>query len=204
MYGMPCALSDPRLLCPLVVPAPMPCRCTKQRGPHDSGEAGTPEALGLLLLFVCYRPPCQLFIYTEPRARTPVKLYPSKLWVFRGFSGYWSPFLVKLGPWDPKVTAGCQPFLSMKKVDRKAGQGKVDSARARKGHALQQWPNGLSLWQDVELTGKAGSLWAKALGQETIFPPSDAAGLIFSSYCWYVPSWQTDTSLRPKTCIPPP
>jgi hypothetical protein len=65
MYGMPCALSDPRLLRPLVVPAPMPCRCTKQRGPHDSGEAGTPEALGLLLLFVCYRPPCQLFSWIE-------------------------------------------------------------------------------------------------------------------------------------------
>ncbi len=52
----------------------------------------------------------------------PVSTFiPQNFGFFGILEGKRSPFLVKLGPWDPKVTAGCQPFLSMKKVDKGGG-----------------------------------------------------------------------------------
>jgi hypothetical protein len=42
-----------------------------------------------------------------------VKLYPIKLWVFREERLVWTPFSCQTSPTGPKVTGGCQPFLSV-------------------------------------------------------------------------------------------
>lgn len=68
------------------------------------------------------------------------------------------------------------------------------------GHALQQWPNGRSLWQDVELTGTTTGF----PGQETLFPPADTACQDADSNVGPGDHERTDTSLSPKTFIPPP